>query len=488
MAAVRSFLDYLHTSDVLTDVSLRSELRPPRAPRPRPRVLSSEELQALLDAPAKQDSPRSLRDAAVLALLYATGLRAAEVVGLKVDDVDLDRGWVERPGHPDPPLPLGRALKPMRRYVVDGRPHLTRRPDERALFLNQRGDRLSRQGLWLVVKRWTARLAETRSFAAPYAGPPSSAGRAEPARSSTGARADERQRHARAPATGRPGAGETLSPEFLSLEEIEQAAAAIRGRTDLRPRLGMILGSGLGPLAESVERATRLEGREIPGWPAASIAGHAGKINLGMLEGQPVMVMQGRAHFYEGYSMPRIGLPVRVMQRLGVEILIVTNAAGAVNQDFAPGDLMLITDHLNLLGMAGQSPLRGPNLEEFGPRFPDMSQAYDRQLQALARQEASASGMVLRDGVYACLAGPSFETPADLRFLRACGVDAVGMSTVPEVTVARHGGTRVLGISGISNKANLDGETLTTHEEVLQAGELIVPKLSGLLRGVIRRL
>ena len=186
--------------------------------------------------------------------------------------------------------------------------------------------------------------------------------------------------------------------------------------------------------------------------------------------------------------MPRIGLPVRVMQRLGVEILMVTNAAGAVHPDFAPGDLMLITDHLNLLGMAGQSPLRGPNLEEFGPRFPDMSQAYDRQLQALARQVAQAAGLVLREGVYACLAGPSFETPADLRFLRQCGVDAVGMSTVPEVTVARHGGTRVLGISGISNKANLDGETLTTHEEVLQAGEVIVPKLSRLLRGVIRSL
>jgi len=157
MAAVRSFLDYLLTVNVLTDLSLRSELRPPRAPRPRPRVLTPEELQALLDAPAKQDSPRSLRDAAILSLLYATGLRAAEVVALTVDEVDLEKGWVSRPQHPDPHLPLGRALKPMRRYVVDGRPHLTRRPDERSLFLNQRGDRLSRQGLWLVVKRWTAR-------------------------------------------------------------------------------------------------------------------------------------------------------------------------------------------------------------------------------------------------------------------------------------------------------------------------------------------
>ena len=278
-----------------------------------------------------------------------------------------------------------------------------------------------------------------------------------------------------------------MSREFLTLEEIDLATAAIRERSALRPRLGMILGSGLGSLADSVQEATRLEGREIPGWPAASIAGHAGRIHLGMLEGQPAIVMQGRAHFYEGHSMPRVGLPVRVMQRLGIEILMVTNAAGGVHPDFAPGDLMLITDHLNLVGMAGPSPLRGPNLEEFGPRFPDLSQAYDRQLQELARREAQAAGIELREGVYACLAGPSFETPAEVRFLRQCGVDAVGMSTVPEVTVARHGGTRVLGVSGISNKAGTGGE-LSPHEEVLQAGEVIAPKLSRLLRGVIRRL
>jgi purine-nucleoside phosphorylase len=211
-------------------------------------------------------------------------------------------------------------------------------------------------------------------------------------------------------------------------------------------------------------------------------------VHLGRLEGQPVIVMQGRAHFYEGHSMSRLGLPVRVMQRLGIEILIVTNAAGAVHPDYTPGELMLITDHLNLVGMAGQSPLRGPNLETFGPRFPDMSQAYDRALLDLARQEARQLGLVLHEGIYACLAGPSFETPADLRFLRAAGVDAVGMSTVPEVIVARHGGIRVLGISGISNKANLDGATATTHEEVLGAGEVLGPRLGGLLRGVVRRL
>jgi purine-nucleoside phosphorylase len=279
-----------------------------------------------------------------------------------------------------------------------------------------------------------------------------------------------------------------VNPEFLTLEEIDRAADYIRQTTPLQPRLGLILGSGLGALAERVEQATRFDGRDIPGWPASSIVGHAGRVHLGRLEGQPVIVMQGRAHFYEGHSMSRLGLPVRVMQRLGIEILIVTNAAGAVHPDYTPGELMLITDHLNLVGMAGQSPLRGPNLETFGPRFPDMSQAYDRALLDLARQEARQLGLVLHEGVYACLAGPSFETPADLRFLRAAGVDAVGMSTVPEVTVARHGGTRVLGISGISNKANLDGATATTHEEVLEAGEVLGPSLGGLLRGVVRRL
>jgi purine-nucleoside phosphorylase len=275
--------------------------------------------------------------------------------------------------------------------------------------------------------------------------------------------------------------------DFLTISEIDAATQAVQRRTEILPSVGLILGSGLGPLADAVE-GVRLDGRDIPGWPVSSVAGHAGRIILGELEEQAVFVMQGRTHYYEGYSMPRLGLPIRVMQRLGVEMLVVTNAAGAVNPDFVPGDLMLITDHLNFIGMAGHSPLLGPNLDEFGPRFPDMSQTYDRALLALARQAGQALNLPLREGVYAGLGGPSFETPADLRFLRLAGVDAVGMSTVPEVTVARHGGTRVLGISGISNKANLDGSTATTHEEVLAAGEQIVPRLSGLIREVLRRL
>lgn len=276
--------------------------------------------------------------------------------------------------------------------------------------------------------------------------------------------------------------------EFITLAQLDETAEAIRVETSHRPRIGIILGSGFGRLADAVEQADTIPYNRLPNWPLSTVTGHHGNLVAGRLEGKDVIVMQGRVHYYEGYSMAQVTLPVRVMQRLGVEVLIVTNAAGAVNSAFEPGDLMLIVDHLNLIGMAGLSPLRGPNLNEIGPRFPDMSQAYDRNLSALARQIAAENSIVLREGVYAGLAGPSFETPADLRFLHMAGVDAVGMSTVPEVMVARHAGQSVLGISGISNKANLDGNTLTTHEEVLEAGTKIVPKLTTLILGVLRRL
>jgi purine-nucleoside phosphorylase len=276
--------------------------------------------------------------------------------------------------------------------------------------------------------------------------------------------------------------------DFLTVEDIEKATKHIQKSSKQQPRVGLILGSGLGPLAESIENPDFVPYADIPGWPISSVQGHVGRLVLGTLEGQSVVVMQGRTHYYEGYDMPRLGLPVRVMQKLGIEILVVTNAAGAVNPAFEPGDLMLLTDHLNFIGMAGQNPLRGPNLDEFGPRFPDMSQVYDRKLLALAREVSTEEKLGMQEGVYCCLAGPSFETPADLRFLRAVGVDAVGMSTVPEATIGRHGGTRVMGVSGISNKANLDGATETTHEEVLEAGKLLVPKLTSLVRGVLRKL
>lgn len=276
--------------------------------------------------------------------------------------------------------------------------------------------------------------------------------------------------------------------DLITLEEIDAVVDRIRTYTDAKPRVGMILGSGLGPLADEVEGADRFSNQEIEGWPASTVEGHAGQLVFGELEGQSVFILQGRVHYYEGYSMAQIGLPIRVMQRMGVEILIVTNAAGAVHPDYEPGQLMLISDHINLIGMAGLTPLRGPNLETFGPRFPDMSRAYDRELMSKAEAVCREQEIPASKGVYICLAGPSFETPADLRFLRTIGVDAVGMSTVPEVNVARHGETRVLGISGISNKANLDGETITTHEEVLEAGEVIVPRMSSVIKGVLRRL
>jgi purine-nucleoside phosphorylase len=276
--------------------------------------------------------------------------------------------------------------------------------------------------------------------------------------------------------------------EFYPLEQIDRIADFIRSKTSYHPQVGIILGSGLGAFAASIEFSTIIPYSEIPEWPISTVIGHQGHLVIGRLENYEVMVMQGRVHYYEGYSIAQVALPVRVMQRLGIEILIVTNAAGAVNPNYTPGDLMLITDHINMIGMAGLNPLRGPNLDEIGSRFPDMSRAYDRALMDLSRSVAVEENLELQEGVYISLAGPSFETPADLRFLRLIGADAVGMSTVPEVITARHGGTRVLGISGISNKANLDGETMTTHKEVLDAGEILAPKLTTLIRGVLRRL
>jgi purine-nucleoside phosphorylase len=275
--------------------------------------------------------------------------------------------------------------------------------------------------------------------------------------------------------------------KFITLSQIDEIVAKIQQRVAQKPDYAIILGSGLGHLADSVLNQQSFLSSELPYWPQSTVQGHTGRLIFGELETKPVMVMQGRVHYYEGYPMDQVVLPVRVMQRLGIKTLVVTNAAGAINPEFEPGDLMLITDHIGLIGMAGLNPLRGPNIEEFGPRFPDMSQAYDRNLGNMARQISSELNLGIKEGVYVCLSGPSFESPADLRFLRTIGADAVGMSTVPEVITARHGGTRVIGISGISNKANLDGNTVTTHEEVLGAGKLIVPKLEKLIREILRR-
>lgn len=273
---------------------------------------------------------------------------------------------------------------------------------------------------------------------------------------------------------------------FVTLAMIDQAADFVRQKITISPKVGLILGSGLGGLAEAVNSAKSIDYATIPHWPTPTIEGHAGRLLAGELFGIPSLVMQGRVHYYEGYPMDQVTFPIRVMQRLGIKLLILTNAAGAIHPDFVPGDVMLITDHIGLIGMAGSNPLRGPNLSEFGERFPDMSQVYSRKYQEIARQAAHESGIDLREGVYVCLSGPSFETPADLRFLRTIGADAVGMSTVPEAIVARHGRTQVLALSGISNKANLDGSTETTHEEVLLAGKMIVPKLTSIIQGVLQ--
>ena len=273
----------------------------------------------------------------------------------------------------------------------------------------------------------------------------------------------------------------------VTREQVEEAAAFVRAQAPQPLEFGVVLGSGLAKLADAVEDARSIPFGDIPYFPISSVLGHSGRLIIGQLEGRSVLVMQGRVHFYEGYSMSQVTLPIRMMQVLGVHTLILTNAAGGVNPAFKAGDVMLITDHVNLIGMAGQNPLRGPNDEAFGPRFPDMSQAYDRALRDLALQVAVQQQIDLKQGIYICLAGPSFESPADVRFLRLIGADAVGMSTVPETVVARHGGLRVLGLSGISNSLAGDSAAQeTTHEEVLEAGRVLVPKMMTIIRGVLR--
>jgi purine-nucleoside phosphorylase len=269
---------------------------------------------------------------------------------------------------------------------------------------------------------------------------------------------------------------------------IQDVTENLSKKMKIQPQVGIILGTGLGSLAEKVESPVILPYSELPGWPLSTVEGHAGRLIIGSLVGKNVIIMQGRIHFYEGYSMQQVTLPVRIMQNLGIEILIVTNAAGAINPVFSAGDLMLITDNLNIAGMAGFNPLIGKNLDEYGPRFPDMSRVYDPTLCELARMVAKKNHILLQEGVYAGLSGPSFETPADLRFLQTAGADAVGMSTTSEVIIARHGGLKVLGFSGISNKANLGGDTLTTHTEVLAAGKILGPKLERMVFGVLEEL
>jgi len=277
------------------------------------------------------------------------------------------------------------------------------------------------------------------------------------------------------------------APEF-TLADYQATAEVIKVRTQHRPTIGIILGSGLGALADSVESATIIPYADLPNWPHSAVLGHSNRLVIGTLQGKTVLVQQGRSHFYEGWSMAQVTYPVRVMQMLGIKTLVVTNAAGGINKSFAAGDLMLIEDHINFPGLGGQTPLRGPNDEALGTRFPDMGRAYDRELRALAQATAKKHDITLRDGVYCGLSGPSFESPAEIRMLRSWGADAVGMSTVWEVIVARHAGIRVLGFSGISNVCidSNDHVDETKHEDVLAMGQKkIVPNLIALLRGVL---
>lgn len=268
------------------------------------------------------------------------------------------------------------------------------------------------------------------------------------------------------------------------MKRIDEAAAkvlAVCGKADI----GVILGSGLGDYAEALEDAVKLPYSEIPGFPRSTVAGHAGMWCCGTLYGKRVVMMQGRFHYYEGYGMKDVTLPVRVMQKIGVKTLVVTNAAGGVNLGYHPGELMVIGD---MFSMTAQNPLIGPNLDAFGPRFPDMSCAFDKELRALAHECANEQGFALREGVYAQMTGPTYETPAEIRMLRTLGADAVGMSTVPEVIVARHGGMRVLGISCITNMAAGILDQPLNHAEVTETANRVKGQFRNLLDGIIEKM
>jgi purine-nucleoside phosphorylase len=269
-------------------------------------------------------------------------------------------------------------------------------------------------------------------------------------------------------------------------DQVMEATAVVQSRSSLKPDVGLILGSGMGDLAAEVRDATTIPYEEIPHFLRSTVVGHAGRLLIGMLEHVPVVVMQGRFHYYEGYTMQALTLPVRVMRMLGAHTLIVTNAAGGINPMYGPGDFMLIRDHINFLGLAGMNPLIGPNDERLGDRFPPLAKAYDAGLRALARTvAATVPGITLHEGVYAQVGGPSYETGAELKFLRTAGADAVGMSTAPEVVVARHMGMRVLGISLVTNTATGDDTEEVTHTEVLAAADAARPKFAALVRGVL---
>ncbi len=281
-----------------------------------------------------------------------------------------------------------------------------------------------------------------------------------------------------------PRAAEAMPP-LHTAEAAARAADVIRARFGARPDAAIILGTGLGELAKEIDAATTIDYADIPGFPLSTVESHAGRLLCGTLGGKHVVAMRGRFHRYEGYTLQQVTFPVRVMRSLGARTLIVSNACGTVNPFWAPGDLMLMADHLNLLG---DSPLIGPNDDRLGPRFPDLSAPYDAELRALARELALHEGIPLREGVYACVTGPNLETRAEYRFLRTIGADVVGMSTVPEVLVAVHAGMRVLGLSIITDMCLPDALEPLTVERVIAVANRTEPMLTRLVRGVLERL
>ncbi|WP_210609734.1 purine-nucleoside phosphorylase [Priestia flexa] len=271
----------------------------------------------------------------------------------------------------------------------------------------------------------------------------------------------------------------------MKRDVIHTAATYIQGKTTIQPTIGLILGSGLGVLADEIQDAVKIPYNDIPEFPVSTVEGHAGQLVIGTIHDVPVIAMQGRFHFYEGYSLEKVTFPVRVMKELGIETIIVTNAAGGINESYNPGDLMLISDHINNFGT---NPLIGPNDSELGVRFPDMSTAYCPKLRALAKDVASELNIAVQEGVYVGNTGPTYETPAEVRMLRVVGGDAVGMSTVPEVIVARHASLRVLGISCISNMAAGILDQPLHHDEVIETTEKVKKQFLALVKEIVKQI
>jgi purine-nucleoside phosphorylase len=267
--------------------------------------------------------------------------------------------------------------------------------------------------------------------------------------------------------------------------KVNEATNFVRSRIKHKPYIGLVMGTGLGEGVDSIKEAVSVDYRDVPGFPVSTVAGHRGRLISGHLKGKPVLAMQGRFHYYEGYSMKEVTFPIRVMQLLGVKTLIVSNASGGIHPLFVPGDIMIITDHINL---TGGNPLIGPNVDDWGPRFPDMTQVYDRGLMAMAEAAALENGIRVQKGVYVGLAGPSLETRAEIRFLKTIGADAVGLSTIPEVIAAVHAGMAILGLSVITNMNLPDNPKPCQVGEVIATAERAAPRLQAIIEGVTEKL